>query len=172
MEKETLRIAKIAFREAECFLLASKYIDDGDKASPYVDIYKYAGMGTAMFVNHALSVELYLKCLQILTGTYNPNQKTHFLGTLFGELPESIKQKLNDRYANHYAKSDIDIFDKKQYTLGQLLTKTGDFFVQARYDFSRNSFGNVPRNRLIVGLDAIKDIIFEICPDLKDIEFK
>jgi len=162
--------SKQAFIEAECFLIAYNYIIQQDNESGYGDIWQFVGVGTAAQVNHAFATEMYLKCLLILTNTYD-KKKQHHLGLLFDKLPPPVRQKLNYRYKKYYQKEDIDVFDATKYSLRDLLHKTGDYFKHARYSFEKKRGGKHARYHMTIGINAIRDIILELSPDLKQVSY-
>jgi len=162
---------KKAFWEAEAFLIASQYIiNHDDQQIGTQSIWRFVSVQTVAEVNHVFAVEMYLKCLCLIDGTYN-GKKIHHLGKIFRWLTPPTQKRLSEIYVSKYQETDTDIFDTNKYSILEKLNATGDYFKDARYEFEKTRDGLSERNLTDVLINAIQDLIFEVKPELKSISF-
>lgn len=133
MDNEKIRLA---FIEAEAFLLASKHIIETNESIDHFNVTRDLYMSLAFEVNQSYATEIYLKCFHIAITGKHP--RGHHLGNLFENLPNNIKSELNDHYEKVYSENEFRLFDFKKYSLTELINQTGSYFDLARYGFERD----------------------------------
>ena len=164
---------RLAFVEAESFFLASSFIYDNiwEKFEPS-DRDKFFGLHNVAFVNHAFAVEIYLKCLQIMTtGNYTGG---HVILDIFTNLPKEVKSKIINCYHKKYFERDFDSFNEArglpQQTFIELLSEVEQPFLQFRYIFENKEKEN-SRYKLTLAILAVREIILEYTPEFKELIF-
>lgn len=112
-------------REASQYLNTALFCDQQNRNVPCSFIYP-------LFVNAALSCELYLKAITMIETDDSSFYEGHDLNNLFNKISNSAQIWIK----TNYSKKDTII------SLNDLLTKYGKNFIDWRYSFENGSEGN------------------------------
>ncbi len=166
-KKTPLEQIEDAFNEAECFMLASVYLNNENDRIVPEKLSIYVGISVVAEINHAFAIEMYLKCLLLITKS--EKQKGHNLGKLFDQLSKDVKARLNKKYKQLYVQAIEDRFNtRKPHSLGEKLKRAHEYFLNARYYFEENyRMDRYKRYELYDITGSIKEIIFELQPELR-----
>ena len=158
----------IIFDEANDFLIASDIIIKN--AVPYGlretlgTLSRSMGLTHVAYMNHALSFELYLKCLLVLCNKIP--SKTHSLPSLFRNIPEKIKIKISLHFDQKYRYNTF-YRDKngwpKQDSFEVYLKEIVNPFERFRYMYEIES--NFPMYQLKEAISSVRETILELRPD-------
>lgn len=157
-----------AFIEAESYLSASNYlIDSACGKIQFSETKRFLGVHFASLVNHTLAIEMYFKCLSIITQTNYKNG--HILRHLFYNLKKKVQQKLENCYEEKYMEQDFDLLtemhDCPKKTFAQLINIIPQPFAEFRYTFENKVYGKKEYRLDYITL-TLKDVIFEYHPEL------
>ena len=160
---ETNEVQKM-FDSAECFYKASELIESETKRAPTTGLTE--GLHNASIVNHALSIELYLKCLQVITeGRFKTG---HSLLELFDSLNVVIKDRIINQFndSHTYGRYSVVItVRKKQFNLIEILTLAKNAFIEFRYSFENTTVDYIYELEQLT--NTLRGIIMESAPDIK-----
>ncbi len=160
----------IAFNEAESFYAAFNYINEmASSMIKFSDTAKFMGICRAIDVNHVFAIEMYFKCISLITS--NKYKQGHDLIKLFNFLNKDVQELIISHYNEKYKPYEEEML---AYTLGgkkssfvELLSLSKDTFISSRYIFSqdRNSY-KLNGYRLQYILPTIRDVCVIYKPEL------
>jgi hypothetical protein len=151
------------FTAAECFNKAADLIENEIKGNSNQEI--ILGLTNASITNHSFSIELFLKCLQVIEqGRF---KTCHNLLVLFNELNQVLRDRIisgfNDSHTYFPDSVVVTIRDKK-YDFLEIITEAKNSFTESRYYFE--SKGLLYNYALKNATDCIKGIILECDPKI------
>jgi len=156
-----------AFLEAEYFIKAANYIIQKNEELESQTLGLFNGITSVYQVNHSFAVEMYMKCLHLITK--RDYRGGHKLGDLYDFLDISVQLKLNEKYQNDYSESDYRFTDTTIYSFGEILHQMSDYFIYARYAFEKQrNKKDAKLYKLSFSYKVIRDTILEIYPQLNN----